>query len=153
MAFIRVSSLMCQLEICPLMNPEMITNSRTRMLIAVKILFIVVDSFTPKAKRPSDGKKPNQMRCMILVLCPLITIVMTPAPSFYMRVAGRELQQRHLGKVPDQEGPWLHLLPRISICRPLWGHQMSRSTPVQRWMSLRRWWETHAIKQLAWVIV
>lgn len=52
-AFIRASSLICQLEMSPLMNPEMVTKSSTRMLIAVKTLLIVVDSFTPNASRPS----------------------------------------------------------------------------------------------------
>lgn len=62
-AFIRTSSLICQLEMCPLMNPEMITNSSTRMLIAVKILLIVVDSFTPNASTPS------WKTCRMFILC------------------------------------------------------------------------------------
>lgn len=55
-AFIRASSLISQLEMFPLMNPEMITNSSTRMLIAVKILLMVVDSFTPNASTPLRTK-------------------------------------------------------------------------------------------------
>lgn len=52
-AFISSSLLICQLVMLPLMNPEIATNSSTRMLTAVKILLIVADSLTPNANTPS----------------------------------------------------------------------------------------------------
>lgn len=53
-AFRTVSELMFQFERSPLMNPEMMTNNNTRMLMAVKTLLTVVDSWTPKASKPSE---------------------------------------------------------------------------------------------------
>ena len=55
-SFSRVSRVMYQLAIFPLMQPEITTNSSTKMLTAVKTLLTAVDSFTPNARRPSQGK-------------------------------------------------------------------------------------------------
>lgn len=52
----RYSSLIFQLPASPFTKPEIITKSRTKMLIAVKILFTHADSFTPKDKRPIKEK-------------------------------------------------------------------------------------------------
>lgn len=43
---------MYQLLMLPLIAPERITNSNTRMLTAVKTLFTMADSLTPKARIP-----------------------------------------------------------------------------------------------------
>lgn len=50
----RESSLMYQLLTSPLMTPERITNSNTRMLTAVKTLFTIADSLTPNARIPEE---------------------------------------------------------------------------------------------------
>lgn len=53
---------MNQLLMSPLMKPERIINSNTRMFMAVNTLFTIADSFTPNARIPikSKMKKNNQ---------------------------------------------------------------------------------------------
>lgn len=55
--FLRNSSLIFQFATLPFTNPATITKRRTRMLIAVKILFTQADSFTPKDKRPTEKER------------------------------------------------------------------------------------------------
>ena len=50
----RESSLMYQLSMLPLINPERMTNSSTRTFTAVKILFTIADSLTPNARIPRE---------------------------------------------------------------------------------------------------
>ena len=67
--FSRVSIVMFQLAISPLMQPAITTNSSTTMLTAVKTLLIVVDSFTPNDRRPSQGKHKGRghiYQCLFL---------------------------------------------------------------------------------------
>lgn len=45
---------MYQLLMSPLMAPERITNSNTKMLTAVKTLFTIADSLTPNARIPGE---------------------------------------------------------------------------------------------------
>lgn len=53
-AFCNVSSVIYQLSIFPLMKPDIITKARTSIFTLVNILFTVVDSFTPCARRPKN---------------------------------------------------------------------------------------------------
>lgn len=56
---IRDSSLIFQLCVSPLTNPEIITNKRTSTLMAVKTLLTQADSFTPNDKSPGTAQ-PQQ---------------------------------------------------------------------------------------------
>lgn len=50
---------MYQLVMSPLMAPERMTNTNTRMLTVVKALFKVEDSLTPNARTPKKINKEN----------------------------------------------------------------------------------------------
>lgn len=130
----------------PLMNPDMATNSSTTMLIAVKTLLIVVDSFTPKDSKPTEGTGWISVGAFFEWLS-----LSEAVGRHYLTESGRERQQRNLGRVRGPWGPWLCALQRISKWHRRWDHQMSRSMPVQHWMSLIGTWERDAISQSAWV--
>lgn len=89
--FFTVSSLIYQLAMSPLMNPEMATNSSTTTLTAVKILFIVVDSLTPNASTPM--LKTHSVFYFIIFFC--VSVYMTVATKttsivIYLTTARRE---------------------------------------------------------------
>lgn len=132
----------CQLEMSPLMKPEITTNTSTRMLMTVKILFIMVDSFTPNASTPFEKRRVCRVIAMIMTMtmsAVLLLLWLCANESVlprYLKVAGPTRWQRYPGTVPGPWGPWQHLLENMLKCGPRWGHQMSHSTPAQHLMSL-----------------
>lgn len=74
------------------MKPEITTKTSTRMLMTVKILFIMVDSFTPNASTPFEKRRVQGYRddndddgergvVIVITLCKRISASTLPESS------------------------------------------------------------------------
>ena len=156
---------MYQLLMSPLMKPEMITNSSTRTLTAVKTLFTVADSFAPNARIPTKKSHKYKVRRVFAQRerslikntikykkCinnnfPLfiLDIEITKIRNNYNKKCDYETRlpaalweqlQRSLGKELIQVNPSQPVCPESWRWHFQWGHRRSHSMPWLHSMSL-----------------